>query len=120
MKTPDGRAGRLGLRDDGVDILRRADIVGKRDATPAAGVLDGAVLGERLAAPERDDQGAGLEEDDVVIGARARLPPERLVERPCPREVTHAERDDTQSLVHQLSTRSICAPSPRRRSSIRS
>src|SRR5829696_9377188 len=35
----DVRAGRAGLLDDGVDLLRRAAVVGERDAAPAAGVL---------------------------------------------------------------------------------
>src|SRR5215210_8779683 len=71
----------LRLGDYGIDLRRRADIVGERDPAPPSRVVDRAVLGERLAAPERDDEAARLEEDDVVVRSRLRLPPERLVER---------------------------------------
>ena len=59
----------------------------ERDAAPAAGVLDAAVLREPRAVPEREHHVAGLEEDDVVVGRGARLPAERLVEAPCARKV---------------------------------
>src|SRR5215203_774299 len=95
------RAGRAGLLDDGVDLLRRAAVVGERDAAPAAGVLDAAVRRELFAAPERHDHAARLEEDDVVRGGGARLPAERLVERAGAGEVRNAKGDEAEALLHQ-------------------
>src|SRR4029079_19261245 len=67
----DLRPGAACLRDHGIDLLRRAAVVGQRDAAPPAGVLDAAVLRKLVAAPQRDDHGARLEEDDVVRGRGA-------------------------------------------------
>src|SRR2546426_10323779 len=78
----------LGLIEDGVDLGWRAHVVGERNPSPAAGVLDAAVLRELVAAPERDDEPARLEEDDVVAGRRMRGPAEHLGERPRPAEIT--------------------------------
>src|SRR6185503_2269142 len=86
-------------------LLWRAAVVGERDATPAAGVLDPAVLGELVSAPERDDHAARLEEDDVVRGRGARLPAERLVEGAGAGEVGNAEGDETEPLLHQAELR---------------
>ena len=76
------------------------DVVGERDAAPAAAVVDAAVARELLARPERDDHAAGLEEDDVVLGRGTRAPAERLVERPRAREIGDAERDEADALLH--------------------
>src|SRR5262249_18357324 len=82
----------------------RARVVRGRDPAPPAAVLDGRVLGELLAAPERHDHAARLEEDDVVLRRGAALPAERLVERPCPREIAHPERDEAEPLLHARSS----------------
>src|SRR6186997_1300201 len=108
VATPEGRrpragdlrARRLGLGDDGVDLLRRADIVGEGHAAPTSGVSDAAVLGELGAVPEPDDHPARLEEDDVVVGLRAGRPAERFVERARPLEIGHAEGDEREALLH--------------------
>src|SRR5581483_4534257 len=97
----DRAAGRLGLGEHRVDLLRRAGVVGERDRAPAARVLDDRVLRELLAAPERDHDPAALEEDDVVRRLRARPPAERLVERPRASEVAHAEHDEAETLLHR-------------------
>src|SRR4051794_18863077 len=86
-------AGPPSLLDHRIDLAGRADVVGERHAAPAARVLDAAVLGELVSAPQREDETAGLEEDDVVAGLRARLPAERLVEGARPLEVADAEGD---------------------------
>src|SRR5260370_35851962 len=75
----DGRAGGLGFREDGVDLVGRRDVVRERDAAPAPGVVDRAVLGELVAAPEREDHAARLKEHDIAI-RRFAGPSERLVE----------------------------------------
>jgi hypothetical protein len=59
-----------------------------------ATVLDDRVLGELVAAPERHDHAARLEEDDVVGGRSARCPAERLVETASALEVADAECDE--------------------------
>jgi hypothetical protein len=100
-RSADRRPRGLGLTQDGVDLLGRTDIVRERDAAPAAGVLDAAVRGELVAAPEADDDPAGLEEDDVVVRCRVRRPPERLVEGTRAGEVAHAEGDEADALLHQ-------------------
>ena len=100
-RPEDRRAGRLRLGEHRVDLLRRARVVRERDPAPAAVVLDAGVLRELLAAPERDDHPAGLEEDDVVVRRGVRRPAERLVERAGPGEVANAERDQADSLLHQ-------------------
>src|SRR5581483_1814029 len=96
----DRRAGRLRLAEHGVDLLLRARVVREGDATPAAGVPDGAVLGERGAAPEGEDGAARLEEDDVRAGLAAATPAERLVEAARPLEIADAERDEADPLLH--------------------
>src|SRR4051794_37385320 len=87
------------LLDHGVDLGRRADVVGERHAAPAAAVLDHAVLGKSGAVPERDHQSAGLEEHDVVGRRGAAGPAEALVERPRAGEVADAERYEADALV---------------------
>src|SRR5581483_4143452 len=67
----------------------------------AAGVLDAAVLGEPVARPQGDDDRARLEEDDVVVRRSVRLPADRLVEGASAREVSSAERDQADALLHQ-------------------
>ena len=52
------------------------------------------------AIPEREDHVAGMEEDHVVVGRRAGLPAQRLVEAAGAREVAHAEGDNAHSLSH--------------------
>src|ERR671916_2338280 len=72
----------------------------ERRATPAAGVLDAAVLREARAVPERHHEPTGLEEDDVVVRCRPRGPAERLVERACSGQIAHSERDEADALLH--------------------
>src|SRR2546429_3423542 len=96
----DRRAGGLCFGQNRVDLSRRTGFVRKRDPAPAAGVLDDRVLGKLLAAPERDDHAARLEEDDVVGRRSARCPAERFVETASALEVADAECDEAQTLVH--------------------
>ena len=74
--------------------------MGKRHSAPAATVRDNRVFGELRPTPERDDQPACLEEDDVVFRLRARRPAERPVERASPFDVGNAERDQAEALLH--------------------
>jgi hypothetical protein len=89
----DGRACRARFLDDGVDLLRRARVVGGRDAAPAAVVLDSRIFRELVAVPQCDDRAGPLEERDVlrfviVVG----LPAEGAVERDRSLQVGDAER----------------------------
>lgn len=89
-----GRPRLLGLGEDGVDPLGRADVERQSHPSPAAPVLDAAVLCELGAVPKRKDEPAGLEEGDVVgvvVGAPTNAPPERLVER-CARDTSRTPR----------------------------
>src|ERR687891_2264714 len=92
----DRRARRLGLREYSIDLGGRADVVGERDPAPAAGILDGRVLREAAAVPERDDRPSRPEEDDVVLRGGAARPAEGLVEAARPGEVADAEGDQAQ------------------------
>jgi hypothetical protein len=73
--------------------------VGQRDAAPAAGILDGAVLRELRAIPEGEHHRAGLEEGDVAV-RRGALPAQAGVEVVRATEVRHAERDEADALFH--------------------
>src|SRR3954462_1046622 len=104
-----------GLVDDRVDLPRRAHVVRERDAAPAAPVLDRAVLRQERAIPERDDDAVRLEEDDVVVGPGASLPPERLVERARVLQVAHPEGDQAEPLLHRqndLTRRGVVPSAP--------
>src|SRR5205807_9733358 len=98
--APDIRARGARLLGVRVDLLRGAEVEGERHPAPAGGVLDAAVLRELRTIPEREHHLAGLEEDDVVLGARASLPAERFVEAAGTGKVAHAEGDDADSLPH--------------------
>src|SRR5215211_7656134 len=110
-RPDDPRAGLLRLGDDRVHLLRQAHVVRQRDAAPAALVFDSAVLGELISSPQGDDHAAGLEEDDVVRGRRARTPAEGLVEGPGASEIRHPEGNEAQPLFHPSA---LCWPLGRR------
>src|SRR4051812_26541228 len=98
--APDGRPRGAGSIDHLIHLLTRSGAVGEGDPAPATADLDCAVLRELLAAPERDDHAAGLEEDDIVVWGRAGLPAEVLVELPGSTEIRDSERDEAESLFH--------------------
>ena len=110
----DRRSGGACLLRDGVDLLRRADVVGEGHASPPAGVLDGAVLRQPGAVPQRDHHVACLEEDDVVLGLGAGHPAQGLVEAARTGQVADAQRDQADSLSHarKSPTRTDLTPPP--------
>src|SRR5207253_1929889 len=93
-RSLDGAASPLGLGQDGVDLLRRADVVGELDprcSVPAE------------CCPEAEDHPSGLEEADLVIRLTSAGPTERLVEGARLGEVAHAKRYKTDPLLHARS-----------------
>src|SRR5439155_9277297 len=87
------------LRENGVDLLGRADIVGQRHAAPAPAVVHSGVLSESVTAPEGNDRPAGLEENDV-LGIRSDLPAEALVKRARTGQIGDTDRDRREALLH--------------------
>src|SRR5205085_10996762 len=85
------------LLDHRVDLGGRSHVVRERHATPAAAVLDAAVLRQLVASPQRDHHAAGLEEDDAELGTRFAVPAEPFVKGPRAREVPDAEGDEAES-----------------------
>src|SRR5947209_14564604 len=89
--SPDRATGPFGGGQDLAHLLRRAHVVGELNAgrpmTP-----------ERR--PEAEHHAAGLEEADFIVGQVGAGPSERLVEGAFAREVTHAEGDQTDPLLH--------------------
>src|SRR6185369_5632184 len=102
--TPDGGAGRARLFDHLVHLVVGAGVVGEGDPAPAAVVGDRAVVGELVAAPQRNDHPARPEEDHVVIGFGAGGPAESLVEGARPGQIRDPERDQAYTLLHGSTT----------------
>src|SRR3954470_22845684 len=102
---PTGGPRRSGLFQHRGDLLGGGDVVGEGDTAPAARILDGGVLGERRAAPQREDHATALEEDHAVLGLGRARPAERLVEPPRAIEVGDAEGDEADALIHGIALR---------------
>src|ERR671935_2583874 len=67
--------------------------------------------GRGLWAPqERRNPPPRLEEDDVVLRPRVRVPAEPLVEPPRPLQIRHAERDQANALLHRNSLANAAEP----------
>src|ERR1700691_1624108 len=82
---------------------RRAGCTGVESARPPAptrAVFNTAVPRELGAVPEGQHHVAGLEEDHIVLGVRAALPAERLVEATRSREIAYTQSDRGISLSH--------------------
>ena len=90
-RTGDGTAGALGLRENGVDLVRRAHVVGKLDAwrrVPTQG------------RPQAEDHSARLEERDLVVRLHGAAPPHRLIEGTRAGEVCDAKSHQADPLLH--------------------
>src|SRR5207253_9465687 len=97
----DPRAGGPSFPEHRVDLLGRARVVRRRDAAPAAAVLDAAVGRELVPAPEGEHAAAGLEEHDAHFRVGVAVPAERLVEGAGATEIGDAERDQADPLLHE-------------------
>lgn len=91
--TADPRPGGCRLLQDPVHLGRRPDVVRQGHAAPTTAIVDGAVLGERLTAPEGEDHAARLEEHHLTVG-RLAPPAQGLVEGAGPAGVGHAQGDE--------------------------
>src|SRR5207237_10763184 len=85
---------------DLVDIVPRRDVVGERDATEAARAVVGdcPISGELVSSPQDDRHAAGLKEDGLFD--LLPLPSQAVVERARPCEVSDAEGDEADALIH--------------------
>ena len=94
----DPRAGVPRLLEHRIDLPRRAHVQRKRDAAPAARILDPGVRRELGAAPQPQGHATRLEEHRVLEVERGR-PPQPLVERLRSRHIGDPEGDEADALI---------------------
>ena len=87
------------LLQHGVDLGGGGDVVGHRDAAPAARVLDGAVSGQFLP-PHNATIIPPAWKNTTSLRVVTARPAQRFVEGTGPGEIMDAERDEGESLFH--------------------